>query len=155
MLFLFVSESLTKLSSTEVLPSFSTVNPNFDIVIAKSFALIVILLTIENTSKLKIWYAKIGDWINVISFLYGKTLKQSTLEKKLDDNRAEEYKKIYILCLEKRGEIKKSTQFKVEDVFADILIMESITGEQIPSLKFFRPNWCVWHFEYKYDFIRT
>ena len=40
------------------------------------------LTTNEQVSKLKIRYTKLGDWINVITLLYKKTLKHSMIDKK-------------------------------------------------------------------------
>ena len=44
-------------------------------------------------SKLKIRYTKLMDWIIVITLLYEKTLKQSMVEKKIDEKEALELKK--------------------------------------------------------------
>ena len=50
------------------------------------FSSISTLNTNECFSKLKIRYTKLGNWINIITFLYEKTLKQSMSEKKLIRN---------------------------------------------------------------------
>ena len=56
------------------------INPEAAIIISSSTALltsIVILLTNENTSKLKIRYTKMRDWNNVFTLLFEKTSKTS------------------------------------------------------------------------------
>ena len=62
------------------------INPGAGIIISSSTALlssIAILITNEYISKLKIRYTKLRDWISVITLLYGKTLKQSLVDKKI------------------------------------------------------------------------
>ena len=53
------------------------------------------LITNEFFSKLKTRYTKILDCINVITLLYEKSLKQSMVDKKIDEKDALELKKIY------------------------------------------------------------
>ena len=87
-------------------------NPRAGIIISSSTALITsraILITNEYISKLKIRYTKLGDWINVITLLYEKTLKQSMVDKKTDEKEAQELKKIYNHYLDKRKEIMRNT----------------------------------------------
>ena len=63
--------------------TFSLINPSIRIPRASCSALltsIAILITNEYISKLKTRYTKIGDWINVITLLYEKTLKQSMID---------------------------------------------------------------------------
>ena len=43
---------------------------------------------------MKIRYTKLRDWINVITLLYEKTLKQSMVDKKIDEKEALELKRI-------------------------------------------------------------
>ena len=69
------------------------------------------LITNEFFSKLKIRYTKLRDWINVITLLYEKTLKQSIINKKIEEKEALEFKKNYIHYLDKRKENMKNTQF--------------------------------------------
>ena len=62
------------------------INPSVGIVISSSTApltSIAILITNEYISKTKIRYTKLKDWINVITLLYEKTLKQSMIDKKI------------------------------------------------------------------------
>ena len=40
------------------------------------------LITNEQFSKLKIRYTQLRDWVNVITLLYEKTLRQSMIDKK-------------------------------------------------------------------------
>ena len=110
------------------------INPSVGIVISSSTALltsIAILITNEYISKLKIRYTKLKDWINVITLLYEKTLKQSMIDKKTDEKEAMELKKIYNHYIDKRSEIMKNTSFRVEDVFGDVISKDSISPEQI------------------------
>ena len=48
---------------------------------------IAILITNEYISKLKIRYTKLRDWIIVITLLYEKTLKESMIDKKIDQKK--------------------------------------------------------------------
>ena len=98
---------------------------------------ITTLITNEYFSKLKIRYTKLPDWINVITLLYEKTLKQSMIDKKIDEKESQELKKIYNHYIDKRSEIMKNTQFKVEDIFGDIINKDSISTEQITKLNNF------------------
>ena len=59
--------------------------------------------------------------MNVFILLYGKTLKESMVDEKLDERGASELKKIYNQNLDNREEILKNTHFKVEDVIGNIL----------------------------------
>ena len=95
------------------------------------------LITNEYISKLKIRYTKLGDLINVITLLYEKTLKQSMLDKKIDEKEAEELKKIFNHYLDKRKEIMKKTQFEVEDIFGDFINKDNNSPEQITELNNF------------------
>ena len=116
------------------------INPSVGIVISSSTALltsIAILITNEYISKLKIRCTKLRDWINVITLLYEKTLKQSMVDKKIDQNEAEQLKQIYNHYVDKKSEIMKNTQFKVEDVFGDVISKDSISPEQITKLNNF------------------
>ena len=120
------------------------INAGAGIIISSSTALltsIAILITYEHISKLKIRYTKLRDWINVITLLYENTLKQSMVDKKIDEKEAQELIKIYNHYLDKRKEIMKNSQFKVEDVFGDVISKGSFSQEQITKLKnFFSKN---------------
>ena len=52
------------------------------------------------------------------------------VEKTVDEKEAQKLKKIYNHYLDKRGETRKNTQFKVEDIFADMLGKVSTSPEQ-------------------------
>ena len=95
------------------------------------------LITNEYISKLKIRYTKLRDWINVITLLYEKTSKQLMVDKKIDEKEAQELKKIYNHYLDKRKEVMKNTQFKVEDVFGDVISKDNFSQEQITKLNNF------------------
>ena len=115
-------------------------NPGAGIIISSSTALltsIAILITNEYISKLKIRYTKRRDWINVITLLFEKTLKQSMVDKKIDEKEAQELKKIYNHYIDKRSEIMKNTSFKVEDVFGDVISKDNFSQERITKLNNF------------------
>ena len=84
-------------------------------------------------STLKIRFTKIRDWINIITLLYEKTLKQSMVDKKIDEKEANGIKRIFNHYLDKRSDIMKNTQFKV-DIFADIIRKDNISQYQIIEL---------------------
>ena len=98
---------------------------------------IAILITNEYISKLKIRYTKLRDWINVFTLLYEKTLKESMIDKKIDQKEAEQLKQIYNHYVDKKSEIMKNTQFKVEDIFSDVISKDNISTEQITKLNSF------------------
>ena len=115
-------------------------NPSVGIFISSSTALltsIAILITNEYISKLKIRYTKLRDWINVITLLYEKTIKESMIDKKIDEKEANQLKQIYNHYVDKKSEIMKNTQFKVEDVFGNVISKDSISPEQITKLNNF------------------
>ena len=101
---------------------------------------IAILITNEYISKLKIRYTKLRDWINVITLLYKKTLKSSMVDKKADQKEAEDLKKKYNHYIEKKSENLKNTQFKVEDVFGDIISKDNFIQKQMTKPNIFWPK---------------
>ena len=83
---IIITEILVGASSAVGSSTMGLINPGAGIIISSSTALltsIAILITDEYISKLKIRYTKLRDWINVITLLYEKTLKQSMVDKKL------------------------------------------------------------------------
>ena len=137
---LITTEILVGTGSAVGSSTIGLINPSVGIVISSSTALltsIAILITNEYISKLKIRYTKLKDWINVITLLYEKTLKESMIDKKIDQNEAEQLKQIYNRYIDKKSEILKNTQFKVEDVFGDVISKDSISPEQITKLNNF------------------
>ena len=137
---LIITEILVGTGSAVGSSTMGLINPSVGIVISSSTALLTsigILITNEYISKLKILYTKLKDWINVFTLLYEKTLKQSMIDKKIDEKEALELKKIYNHYIDKRSEIMKNTSFKVEDVFGDFISKDSITPEQITKLNNF------------------
>ena len=118
----------------------SLINPGAGIIISSSTALltsIAILITNEYISKLKIRYTKLRDWINVITLLYEKTLKESMIDKVINQKEADQLKQIYNHYIDKKSEIMKNTQFKVEDIFNDVINKDTISQEQIVKLNNF------------------
>ena len=116
------------------------INPGAGIIILNSTALLTsfaILITNECISKLKIRYTTLRDWINVITLLYEKTLKESMIDKKINEKESEQLKQISNHYIDKKSEIMKNTQFKVEDVFTDVISKDTISTEQIKKLKNF------------------
>ena len=85
---LIVTEIIVGGSSAIGSSTMGLINPSVGIIASSSTAFltsIAILITNEYISKLKIRYTKLRDWINVITLLYGKTLRQSMIEKKIDE----------------------------------------------------------------------
>ena len=137
---LIITEILVGSGSAIGSSAMSIVSPGPAIVISSSAALltsIAILITNEYISKLKIRYTKLRDWINVIKLLYEKTLKESMIDKKIDQKEADQLKQIYNHYNDKKSEIMKNTSFKVEDVFNDIIHKDTISQEQITKLNNF------------------
>ena len=137
---LIITEILVGSGSAISSSAMSMINPGAGIVISSSAALltsIAILITNEYISKLKIRYTKLRDWINVITLLYEKTLKESMIDKKIDEKEANQLKQIYNHYVDKKSEIMKNTSFKVEDVFNDIIHKDTISPEQITKLNNF------------------
>ena len=137
---LIITEILVRSGSAIGTSTMGLINPSVGIVISSSTALltsIAILITNEYISKLKIRYTKLRDWINVITLLYEKTLKESMIDKKIDEKEANQLKQIYNHYIDKKSEIMKNTQFKVEDVFGDVISEDSISPEQITKLNIF------------------
>ena len=133
---LIITEILIGSGSAITSSTFSLINPSIGIPIASCSALltsIAILFTNEYISKLKIRYTKLRDWINVITLLYEKILKQSMIDKKIDEKEAEQLKQIYNHYVDKKSEIMKNTQLKVEDIFT-VILKDTISTEQITKL---------------------
>ena len=131
---LFITEFLVGGGSAFGSSAMSLTNPGAGIIISSSTPLltsIAILTTNEYISKLKIRYTKLRDWMNVITLLYEKTMKESMIDKKIDQKEAEQLKMIYNHYIDKRKVIVKNTSFKVEDVFGDVISKDSISPEQI------------------------
>ena len=105
---LIITEILFGSASTVGTSTMSWINPGAVIIISSSTAFltsIAILITNEYISKSKTRYAKLRDWIIVITLLYEKTLKESMVDKKIDEKEAEELKKIYNQYIDKKSEI--------------------------------------------------
>ena len=66
-----------------------------------------------------------------------KTLKESMIDKKIDEKEANQLKQIYNHYVDKKSEIMKNTSFKVEDIFTDVISKDTISGEQITKLNNF------------------
>ena len=137
---LIITEILAGSASAICSSTMGLINPGAGIIISSSTALltsIAILITNEYISKLKMRYTKLRDWINVITLLYEKTIKQSMVDKKIDEKEAQELKKIYNHYIDKRSEIMKNTSFKVEDVFGDVISKDNFSQEQLTKLNNF------------------
>ena len=82
---LIITEILIGSASTISSSTRGLTNPGAGIIISISIALlfsIAILITNEYISKSKKRYTKLRVWVNVITLLYEKTLKQSMVDKK-------------------------------------------------------------------------
>ena len=66
--------------------------------------------------------------------------KNQWLIKEIDQKESEELKKIYNHYIDKRSEIMKNTQFKVEDNFGDVMSKDYFSQEQITKLNIFLAN---------------
>ena len=136
---LIITEVLVGSGSAIGTSTMSLINPSIGVVLTSSSALltsIAILITNEYISKLKIRYTKLRDWINVITLLYEKTLKESMIDKN-DQKESEQLKQIYNRYVDKKSEIMKNTSFKVEDVFGNVISKDTISTEQITKLNNF------------------
>ena len=137
---LIITEILVGSGSAIGTSTMGLINPSVGIVISSSTALltsIAVLIANEYISKLKIRYTKLRDWINVITLLYEKTLKESMIDKKIDEKEANQLKQIYNHYVDKKSEIMKNTQFKVEDIFGNVISKDSISPEEITKLNNF------------------
>ena len=137
---LIITEILVGSGSAIGSSAMSLINPGAGIIISSSTALltsIAILITNEYISKLKIRYTKVRDWINVITLLYEKTLKESMIDKVINQKESDQLKQIYNHYVDKKSEIMKNTQFKVEDIFNDVINKDTISQEQIVKLNNF------------------
>ena len=134
---LIITEILVGSVSAISSSSMSVFNPSIGVALTSSTAFltsVAILITNEYISKLKIGYTKLCDWINVITLLYEKTLKEAMIDKKIDEKEANQLKEIYNHYVDKKSEIMKNTQFKVEDIFNDVISKDSISPEQLTKL---------------------
>ena len=59
------------------------------------------------------------------------------IDKRIDEKETLELKKIYNHYIDKRKEIMDSIEFKVEEIFGDVIIKDSISPEQITKLNNF------------------
>ena len=66
--------------------------------------------------------------------LYEKTLKESMIDKKIDQKKAEQLKQIYNHYVDKRMENINSTKFKVEGIFGNVISKGSSSTEQLTKL---------------------
>ena len=78
------------------------------------------------------------------------------IDKELSGKEAVELKKNYNHYVHRRSEIMKNTQFKVEDVFADISSKDSISPEKITKLNnCFSQNDVNMTITIKFNFFKT
>ena len=59
------------------------------------------------------------------------------VDKKIDEKEIQELKKIYNHYPDKRKDIMKDTQFKVEDVFGKVITKDNFSQERITELNNF------------------
>ena len=88
---LIITEISVGSASTISSSTMGLINPGAGIIISSKTALltsIAILITNEDIIKLKIRYTILGECINVFTLLYEKTLKQSIVDKKIDQKRS-------------------------------------------------------------------
>ena len=137
---LLITEVLIESGSAVSTSTMLLINPSIGIVLTSSTALltsIAILINNEYKSKLKLRFRKLRNWIKVKTLLYEKTLKESMIDKKIDQKEAEKLRQIYNHYIDKKKDIMKSTKFKVENTFGDVISKDSILPEQITKLNNF------------------
>ena len=130
---LIITEILVGGGSAIGCSTMGLINPGAGIIISSSTALLInvaILITNEYFSKLKI-QKKLGAWINLFTIVNEKNLKESMIDKKIDQKESEKLKKLYNHYIDKRPEIMKCTQFKVEEVFGGVKSKDNFSQEQI------------------------
>ena len=59
------------------------------------------------------------------------------IDKKIDEKEGEQLRSIYNHYINKQDEIKKSSQFRVEELFGNNIPKDTISPEQITKLKIF------------------
>ena len=64
-------------------------------------------------------------------------MKESLIDKKIDQNEAEQLEQFYNHYFDKRSEIMINTQFKVKVIFDDVVGKDSISTEQKTNLNNF------------------
>ena len=91
--------------------------------ISSASFILTIASMIMNTylDSVKIRNRKIQDFINLTILLYEKTMKKALQDNKINEQEQKELKDIYQHYLNKKEDIKKSTQFDVKEVFKDSL----------------------------------
>ena len=102
---LIITEILVGAGSAVGISSMLLINPSAGVVVSSGAALITsiaILITNEYISNIKTRDTKIRDWINVITLFYEKTLKESMIDKKIDQKEVEQLKQIYYHYFDKR-----------------------------------------------------
>ena len=155
---LIITEILIGSGSAISSSAMTMINPGAGVIISSSTALltsIAILITNEYISKLKIRYTKLRDWINVITILYEKTLKESMIDKVINQKEADQLKQICNHYVDKKSEIMKNTSFKVEEIFNDVINKDTISQEQIIKLKkFFSQNDVNININIKFNFFK-
>ena len=57
--------------------------------------------------------------------------------KKINEEESEQLEQIYNHYIDKKTEVMKNTQFKVEDVFTDVILKDTFSTEQITKLNNF------------------
>ena len=137
---IIITEHLFGSGSASTSSTFSLNNRSIGTPSASCSALltsIAILINYEYISKLKNCYTKLRDWINVVTLLYEKTLKQSLVDKNIHEKEAQELKKIYNHYHDESKVIMKITQFKFEHKFGDIINKDNISQDQIFKLNNF------------------
>ena len=94
--------------------------------------------------SVKIRNVKIQDYINLTILLYGKTMKKALQDNITNEQEQKEMKDIYQHYLNKKDDIKKSTQFDVKEVFKESLCemakRDLISDEIIVKLNDFLKN---------------
>ena len=64
-------------------------------------------------------------------------MKESVIDKNFDEKEGEKLRSIYNHYINKQDEIKRSTQFRIEEIFANIIPKDTISPEQITKPNIF------------------
>ena len=62
------------------------------------------------------------------------------IDRNINQKESEQLKQIYNHFIDKKLEILKNSQFKIEDIFTDVISKDTITPEQITKLNIFFPK---------------
>ena len=77
------------------------------------------------------------EWINFISILYEKTLKEYMVDKNVDKREVLDMENFHNQYTDKRKKFSDTTKFEVEYIFSDVISQEFKSLEQVTKLNNF------------------